>query len=445
MNYLGSLQAGIICLQDTHWTDSDIRVIKQVWNGELYIKGEKSNSRGVAILIKGNFEYKVLSSFNSDIGNLIGVNLALGELTMKLINIYGPNIDSPSFCANLHDLILTCEQDYVIICGDLNLALDPSMDTNNYNFVNNPKSRATLLNTIESCNLTDIYRYFHPLTKRYTWHRKKPFQQARLDYIITSNNFVDLVEKCNIKPGYRTDHSIVELDIQLCKFAREKGIWNFNCALLKDQEYFEMVNSLINQIKAENCALVYNFDNLPNISDQDLCVRVPHSQFLEILLLQIRGETVKYGTRMKRNRNKKKLQMMSDIENLEKFENLCNMNILEAKQRELQELREERIKGSLVRSRVQWLVEGEKPSKYFCSLEQRVIKPNGKICMEQKEIVFEVKEFYKKLFKNNDDSLTEPDFNNSNFKSNVRKLSASESNGIEGLLTINEIGESLKK
>ena len=107
---------------------------------------------------------------------------------------------------------------------------------------------------------------------------------------------------CNIKPGYRTDHSIVELDIQLCKFARGKGIWKFNCALLKDQEYIEMVNSLINQIKAENCALVYKFDNLPNISDQDLCLRVSHSQFLEILLLQIRGETVKYGTHTKRNR-----------------------------------------------------------------------------------------------------------------------------------------------
>ena len=149
----------------------------------------------------------------------------------------------------------------------------------------------TLLNTIESCNLTDIYRYFHPQTKRYTWRRKKPFQQARLDYIITSSNFVDLVGKCNIKPGYRTDHSIAELDIQLCKFARGKGLWKFNCALLKDQEY--MVNSLINQIKAEICALVYKFDNLPNITNQDLCLRVSYSQFLEILLLQIRGETAK--------------------------------------------------------------------------------------------------------------------------------------------------------
>ena len=38
---------------------------------------------------------------------------------------------------------------------------------------------------------------------------------------------------------------------------------------------------------------------------------------------------------MKRNRNEKELQIMSDIENLEKVENLSNMNLLEVKLREL--------------------------------------------------------------------------------------------------------------
>ena len=69
---------------------------------------------------------------------------------------------------------------------------------------------------------------------------------------------------------------------------------------------------------------------------------------------------------MKRNRNEKELQIMSDIENLKKVESVCNINLLEVKRRELQELREEKMKGSLIRARVQWLAEGEKPSKYFC-------------------------------------------------------------------------------
>ena len=34
---------------------------------------------------------------------------------------------------------------------------------------------------------------------------------------------------------------------------------------------------------------------------------------------------------------------MSDIENVKKVENICNMNLIEVKQRELQELREKRM------------------------------------------------------------------------------------------------------
>ena len=176
LNYLDKLNAGIICLQDTHWVDSDIRTIKQIWNGDCFIKGEKTNSRGVAILIKKNFEYKVLSTFSDVSGNLISINLALRDFTLQLVNIYGPNVDSPEYYAELYDLILKCEQDYIILCGDFNLALEPALDTKKYKSINNPKSRAAFLNILNSCNLTDVYRQLHPETRRYTWHRKKPFQ-----------------------------------------------------------------------------------------------------------------------------------------------------------------------------------------------------------------------------------------------------------------------------
>ena len=128
INYLNNLQAGIICLQDTHWIDSDLLSIAQIWNGDCYINGNKTNPRGVAILMKSNFEYTVVSTFSDDLGNLIWVNLALGEFSLKLIYIYGPNIDCPGFYIKLKELIPTCEQDYLLICGDFNLALDPSLD-----------------------------------------------------------------------------------------------------------------------------------------------------------------------------------------------------------------------------------------------------------------------------------------------------------------------------
>ena len=53
LNYLGSLQAGIICLQDAHEIDSDDRAIKQVWNGNCYIKAEKFKFKGSCNSNKG--------------------------------------------------------------------------------------------------------------------------------------------------------------------------------------------------------------------------------------------------------------------------------------------------------------------------------------------------------------------------------------------------------
>ena len=35
LHYLGNLGAGIICLQDTHWLDMDLKLIKQLWKGTV--------------------------------------------------------------------------------------------------------------------------------------------------------------------------------------------------------------------------------------------------------------------------------------------------------------------------------------------------------------------------------------------------------------------------
>ena len=56
---------------------------------------------------------------------------------------------------------------------------------------------------------------------------------------------------------------------------------------------------------------------------------------------------------------------MSSIKQYE--DNLCesNVHLLDQKRQELTALRNKRVEGMIVRSRVKWLYEGEKNSKYF--------------------------------------------------------------------------------
>ena len=115
--------------------------------------------------------------------------------------------------------------DYLITCSDFNLVLDPKKDNKHYKNVNNPKSRQRVIEIMENLELVDAYRSIHPDTQKYTWRRKNPVKQARLDYFLVSGSTTDIIEGCNILPSYRSDNSIVELDLTLHKFEIGKGIW----------------------------------------------------------------------------------------------------------------------------------------------------------------------------------------------------------------------------
>ena len=77
------------------------------------------------------------------------------------------------------------------------------------------------------------------------------------------------------------------------------------------------------------------------------------------------------------------------------------------KKQELQNIRETKIQAIKIRSRAIWLKDGEKPSKYLTSLEnkyyiektiKRLEKQDGQILTEQSDILNEVKSFYEHLF-----------------------------------------------
>ena len=157
VSYFKERNPSILCLQDTHLTDNDMRIIKQIWGKEVYLCGNKTNSRGVAILLNNNFEYKVISQNKDRNGNYLNLVLKLSSITLHLITLYGPNNDSPAFFQEIKELLTNENIDYSILCGDFNIAIDQGMDTYNYKNINNPQARKILLETISEYELSDIY------------------------------------------------------------------------------------------------------------------------------------------------------------------------------------------------------------------------------------------------------------------------------------------------
>ena len=199
-------------------------------------------------------------------------------MTIHIMTIYAPNTDNPAFFSEVQNILKEHPADY-IICGDFNLVLDPHMDSYNYKHLNNPKARLSVLN-ISDLNLLDIYRNTHQSIRRYTWRKRNPLKQARLDFFLVSSTMTDLIDKFDIKAGYRSDHSIISMDMVSNNFSIAKGIWKFNYSLLKNKEYLKLINEIIEDEIIKYTVPVYRIKFL-NIILAMLCLQLTMKLFLK--------------------------------------------------------------------------------------------------------------------------------------------------------------------
>lgn len=125
--------------------------------------------------------------------------------------------------------------------------------------------------------------------------------------------------------------------------------------------------------------------------------------------------------------------------------------VLEEKRTELRNIRNKTLQGLMIRSRTKWIDEGEKPTKYFCNMENRnytskampnLFKSNGVLTETESEIIKETKLFYENLYTfravndvNLEHILNFPD---------IPKLNEQQKNSLEGLIKEEEVKRCLQ-
>ena len=241
-------------------------------------------------------------------------------MSIRLTNVYAPIRDKPTFFQHLRELIEENEQDYLLVCDDLNMMLNSDLDSFNYINISNPKSRQRLLETMSSHSLSHVFRFFYPNVKRYTWRQINPIKQARSRLFLASGTLTDLIKICKINQGYRSDHFILELNLILNPFQRGQGLWKFNCNLLQKQDCIDIVQDAIKETKQRYAIPVY----FPEFIETVDALIIDENIFLEMLLLCIREITIKYSISQKKLDRNTEEKLTKDIENIE-----INCNIRE--------------------------------------------------------------------------------------------------------------------
>ena len=116
------------------------------WNNECLFSSGTSNSRGVAICFNKTVGFKihVNNSISDPEGNYIICDLSVADNRFTLINLYGPNKDTPQFFQNIMEIAETLENTNLMICGDFNTIQDEKLDYFNNKNINNKKSHKKL-------------------------------------------------------------------------------------------------------------------------------------------------------------------------------------------------------------------------------------------------------------------------------------------------------------
>ena len=406
----------------------------------------------MAILFKNSFQFEILKELYDEAGNCLFLSMKVNDLQFTIAAVYGPNTDEPTFFKRVQQNIEILGNSSVIIGGDWNVPLDYDLDTLNYVRKNNEKSQKVIHEMLEELDLVDTFRELYPNTKRYSW-RGPGNKQARLDYFLVSTDLQYLVNSADIEYAYRSDHSPIYISLSFNEQVRGKGSWKFNNRLLYDTEYVRIVKDCIQdtikQYKNDNCENL--FETSFSIDDQLLW---------ETIKLMIRGKTISYSSFKKKERVTREKNLEEKLTSLNRSGgsngNETNKDKILEVELELKKMRDEKIRGIIMRSKAKWNIEGERSTKYFCNLEKRhfiekvvpkLILDNDEEITDQREILREQRNFYKKLYTSNNLVVnnTQADLFFDANNPFISKLSVDESQELEGKLEEKEVLCALKE
>ena len=438
-------ESKFVFIQESHSLPTDVNIWQHEWGSNIVFSHGTNDARGVAILVPSHISSSnIEKSWADDDGRIVMIKIKCEGESYALINVYAPTKNHQklqlNFLNTLKQLIRDNEDSMLILGGDFNTYLNPVLDKDSENNEAVTKYGKEILSLLEEQQLIDIWRILNPTSKRFTWRQKNPFRQTRLDYFFISLNLQFQVQKCEIKPSIKTDHSLLSLNITLNEpIKRGPGFWKFNTALLKDEVYIDYIKEIILDLKVQTL----------NIDDKGLR--------WDYIKSEIRQRTITYSKVQAQLAREYEDNLLDNYNHLsERFEQSKDKTIenqLEIIKQEIEHINKEKTNGAIIRSKATWLRENQRDTSHFANLEKKnyrnghITKLNGDnnhVLTTPKDILEESKKFYEKLY-THDDSNSD-DFDDFFLKkSTIPKLDDLESASCNQPICLDECSKTLLK
>ena len=194
------------------------------------------------------------------------------------------------------------------------------------------------------------------MQRLYSWETLNPAIE-RIDVLFASNTLQKFITETGIVPPNQTcsNHGIAYLRIRGYGIpTRGPGVWKFNNALLTEQDFVVQMRALIPKW------IIESEKDLPNSSSSQWGF-VKH---------KIGEFSRNYGAKLKKAKNLLKTNIEAELGQLLGFTDLDSKNRYQILKSQLDEIIENEIQGSILRSLCKDYEDGEHCTQYFFSLEK---------------------------------------------------------------------------
>ena len=412
-------------------SESTIKSLSRRWPGRSFWSPASGRQGGVVTLISSRCSDEMISWKKDSHSRIVSLFVRSNDVDVNLVNIYAPTnlAERKTFFDSLHDFFIPSSA--IIIGRDFN-CYNNTLDKFGGN-VSIHKEYEPLKNDFA---LVDVWRNLHPASREFTWFNSSRSIGSRLDKFLISRELLSPGIKCDISPNPISDHNFVSLVFDIpTGVKRGPGVWNLNNSLLKDKDFCTSIEKLI------DCHLLF----LPSFASlQD---------WWEFLKLSIKEESIVFSRNKRRRLRKEQVFLMNKLIRLRRRlvdgDDTVSVLISDTESR-LKALRIKEIKGIMIRSRAQWLEEGERPSRYLFNLQKikaqrshisSVYNLNGTEVSSQEEIEKAHVDFYSRLFS---EELIDAALQDDLLSSLSRQLSSDQASSCEGQMTCDEMTLALR-
>lgn len=172
-----------------------------------------------AILINKNIYISNNTEISDPEGHYIIINASINNTEMTIANIYGPNSDNDEIFNKVFSIVSTFPQSKILIGGDFNTVLNPSLDKSNNT---NHTKTDTIKQYMNELGLSDTWRLNNPIARDYTYFSPVHKSYSRKDFFLANNSISQDITDTKINPIIISDHAPITLMLSNTKTCNTK-------------------------------------------------------------------------------------------------------------------------------------------------------------------------------------------------------------------------------